>query len=151
MEVAMQVALTGLGCIPFTPRTSFETWASGSKARSKTASQACTGPHGGWNYGQLAAAIFTFKKAPHGAATKWLTTTNTTTKKHELTKRVRAFIITTLFSHKDVQVGSWDPNAELHALRVNRIDGRGAAIVALGFFLELFHDIFGVGTTCAGK
>ncbi|KRO27232.1 hypothetical protein DY78_GL000203 [Lactiplantibacillus fabifermentans DSM 21115] len=56
MEAAMQVALTGLGCIPFTPRTPFETWVSGSKARAKTAPQAWTGPHGGWNYGQLAAA-----------------------------------------------------------------------------------------------
>ena len=56
MEVAVRVALTGLGCIPFTPRTPFETWVLGSKARSKTASQAWTGPHGGWNYGQPAAA-----------------------------------------------------------------------------------------------
>ena len=53
----MQVALTELTFIPFTPRTPFETRVTGSKARSKTAPQAWTGPHGGWNYGQLAAAI----------------------------------------------------------------------------------------------
>ncbi|ETY75357.1 hypothetical protein LFAB_02365 [Lactiplantibacillus fabifermentans T30PCM01] len=52
----MQVALTGLVFIPFTPRTSFETWVSSSKARSKTASQAWTGLHGGWNYGLPVAA-----------------------------------------------------------------------------------------------
>lgn len=40
----MRVALTGLVCIPFTPRTLFETWISGSKAKSKTASQAWNGP-----------------------------------------------------------------------------------------------------------
>ncbi|ETY73746.1 hypothetical protein LFAB_10820 [Lactiplantibacillus fabifermentans T30PCM01] len=54
----MSVALTGLVYIPFTPRTPFETWFSGSKARYKTASQAWTGPHGSWNYGQLAAANY---------------------------------------------------------------------------------------------
>ncbi|ETY73421.1 hypothetical protein LFAB_12610 [Lactiplantibacillus fabifermentans T30PCM01] len=40
----MQVALTGLICIPFTPRTSFETCFLGSKAKVKTASQAWPGP-----------------------------------------------------------------------------------------------------------
>ena len=53
----MQVALTGLVFIPFTPRTSFETWFVGSKAKFKTASQAWTGPYSGWNHGLLAAAI----------------------------------------------------------------------------------------------
>ncbi|ETY75527.1 hypothetical protein [Lactiplantibacillus fabifermentans] len=61
MEGAMQVALTGLVCIPFTPRTSFETGFLGSKARSKTAPQAWAVPHGDWNYGQLVAAIVTKK------------------------------------------------------------------------------------------
>ncbi|KRO28335.1 hypothetical protein [Lactiplantibacillus fabifermentans] len=36
MESAMQVALTGLGFVAFTPRTTFETGILGSKARFKT-------------------------------------------------------------------------------------------------------------------
>ncbi|KRO28366.1 hypothetical protein DY78_GL002441 [Lactiplantibacillus fabifermentans DSM 21115] len=53
----MQVALTESVFIPFIPRTSFETWFVASKAKFKTASQAGTGPHSGWNDGQLAAPI----------------------------------------------------------------------------------------------
>ena len=60
----MRVALTGLGCIPFTPRTTFETRVIDSKARSKTAPQAWAVPHGEWNYGQLAAAIAEKKRLP---------------------------------------------------------------------------------------
>ncbi|WP_235810650.1 hypothetical protein, partial [Lactiplantibacillus fabifermentans] len=41
--IVLKVALTGVVC-PFTPRTTFETWFVGSKARFKTASQAWTGP-----------------------------------------------------------------------------------------------------------
>ncbi|KRO22273.1 hypothetical protein DY78_GL002110 [Lactiplantibacillus fabifermentans DSM 21115] len=41
--IVLKVALTTVFW-SFTPRTPFETWASGSKARSKTASQAWTGP-----------------------------------------------------------------------------------------------------------
>ena len=40
----MRVALTGLFCIPFTPRTPFETCCLGSKARPKIAPQAWAGP-----------------------------------------------------------------------------------------------------------
>ena len=58
----MRVALTGLVFIPFTPRTPFETRVIGSKVRAETASQAWTGPHGGWNYGQLVAATTNFKQ-----------------------------------------------------------------------------------------